>query len=49
MKKDHELIVITKTYDLILWSCNTPANSRVTTVSCQASRSSETSTGCAKR
>jgi hypothetical protein len=22
MKKDQELIVITKTYDLILWSCN---------------------------
>src|SRR5437660_9413205 len=22
MKKDEELIVITKTYDLILWSCN---------------------------
>jgi hypothetical protein len=22
MKKDHELIVITKTRDLILWSCN---------------------------
>ena len=22
MKKDQELTVITKTYDLILWSCN---------------------------
>ncbi len=22
MKQDRELIVITKTYDLILWSCN---------------------------
>ncbi len=22
MKKDQELIVITRTYDLILWSCN---------------------------
>ena len=22
MNKDHELTVITKTYDLILWSCN---------------------------
>jgi hypothetical protein len=22
MKKDEELTVITKTYDLILWSCN---------------------------
>ena len=25
MKKDQELIVITKTYDLILWSCNHPS------------------------
>ena len=27
MKKDQELIVITKTYDLILWSCNHTSNS----------------------
>ena len=33
MKKDQELIVITKTYDLILWSCNHtskfPRNQRI--------------------
>ena len=49
MKKDQELIVITKTYDLILWSCNHTSSSPATTASCWASGSSETSTTCWKR
>ena len=37
MKKDQELIVVTKTYDLILWSCNHTSKLHATTASCWAS------------
>ena len=43
MKKDQELTVITKTYDLILWSCNHTGNSPATTASCWANGSNGTS------
>ena len=49
MKKDQELIVITKTYDLILWSCNHTSKFPATTALCWASGSRETSTTCWKR
>jgi hypothetical protein len=45
MTKDQELIVIAKTYDLILWSYNHTSRPPATTASCWASESSETSMG----